>query len=258
MLILVAVTVNIANENGGLFEKTREAKSDTAYRAEEENLLIYIYGEDVYDATMGKVNLNTLKKQLDEESDKWKSSILDSEENPTKLTVTGAQSGIEHVVLADGTLDGNKKNQPKGEFSFKNGPMESFCLNPNYNSDGQITKDFWTDLSLEDGKSFDLNDNSGELAFEGGVYNDENSNVYLCFSNSNGSYYYSFDKIDIRGEYENNNLIVEGTGWYTKDDDGFHQLTNPENVIFESINVSLSEDYLIQINKHFAQVFKFV
>ena len=33
MIILVAVTVNIANENGGLFVRTRQAKVDTAYRA---------------------------------------------------------------------------------------------------------------------------------------------------------------------------------------------------------------------------------
>ena len=37
MIILVAVTVNIANENGGLFVRTRQAKVDTAYRAEQEN-----------------------------------------------------------------------------------------------------------------------------------------------------------------------------------------------------------------------------
>lgn len=140
--------------------------------------------------------------------------------------------------------------------------MNKFCLNPDYNSDGTVTKDFWEGLSLDGSRSFDLNDDSGNWAFEGGAYTDDNSNIYLCFSNSNGSYYYSFDKIDIRAEYENNNLIVEKTGWYTKDDNGFHKITNPENVIFDSIKVSLNEDLtkenLAQINKYFAQVFKFV
>ena len=108
MLILVAVTVNFVNNKGGLLEKTREAKQGTAYKAEEENLLTYIYGEGVYNAITGKVDLKALKNKLAEDSDKWKTLILDNDTDPTKLTVTGVQSGEEHIINEDCTT-GDKK-----------------------------------------------------------------------------------------------------------------------------------------------------
>ena len=104
MLILVAVTVNLANENGGLFEKARYAKSETAVKAEEEELTMYMFGEGVYNAKTGEVNLGALKNKLDEDSNKWKNSTLDSDTNPTKLTVIGVQSGEEHIINTDGTM----------------------------------------------------------------------------------------------------------------------------------------------------------
>ena len=107
MLILVAVTVNLANENGGLFVKTREAKQDTAYKAEEENLLTYIYEEGVYNAKTGEVKLDVLQGLLTDTT-KWQNPILDDEENPTKLTVTGVQSGEEHIINKNGVI-GDKK-----------------------------------------------------------------------------------------------------------------------------------------------------
>ena len=108
MLILVAVTVNFVNNKGGLLEKTREAKQGTAYKSEEENLLTYIYGEGVYNAITGKVDLKALKNKLAEDSDKWKTLILDNDTDPTKLTVTGVQSGEEHIINEDCTK-GDKK-----------------------------------------------------------------------------------------------------------------------------------------------------
>ena len=108
MLILVAVTVNFVNNKGGLLEKTREAKQGTAYKSEEENLLTYIYGEGVYNAITGKVDLKALKNKLAEDSDKWKTLILDNDTDPTKLTVTGVQSGEEHIINEDCTT-GDKK-----------------------------------------------------------------------------------------------------------------------------------------------------
>lgn len=106
MIILVAVTVNIANENGGLFVRTRQAKVDTAYRAEQENLLMYMYGED-YDAATGKLNLVGLQAKLvndNNTSNRWKSITLNTEF--TELTVVGTQSGKAHTILSNGTLDG--------------------------------------------------------------------------------------------------------------------------------------------------------
>ena len=100
MLILVAVTVNLANENGGLFVKTREAKKDTAYKAEEENLLLYKYGES-YNYEDGTLDLKNLKKEL-EKDDRWSAFSFDDDINPTVLTVTGAQSGLEHKIYKMG------------------------------------------------------------------------------------------------------------------------------------------------------------
>ena len=105
MLILVAVTVNLANENGGLFVKTREAKQDTAYKSEEENLLMYIYGEGVYDATTGKVNLTKLEERLNN-SGEWGTTAIVG----TELTVVGKQSGEIHKINEDGII--TKKNIP--------------------------------------------------------------------------------------------------------------------------------------------------
>ena len=111
MLILVAVTVNLANENGGLFVKTREAKQDTAYKAEEENLATYMYGEGVYDAIKGEVNLDNLKASLDN-SGEWGTVAITG----TKLTVIGKQSGEEHIVNIDGTI-GDKKDDIFGSIA---------------------------------------------------------------------------------------------------------------------------------------------
>ena len=105
MLILVAVTVNLANENGRLFVKTREAKQDTAYKSEEENLLMYIYGEDVYDATTGKVNLTKLEERLNN-SGEWGTTAIVG----TELTVVGKQSGEIHKINENGII--TKKNTP--------------------------------------------------------------------------------------------------------------------------------------------------
>ena len=103
--ILVAVTVNIANENGGLFVRTRQAKVDTAYRAEQENLLMYMYGED-YDAATGKLNLVGLQAKLVNDkntSNRWESITLNTEF--TELTVVGTQSGKAHTILSNGEND---------------------------------------------------------------------------------------------------------------------------------------------------------
>ena len=104
MLILVAVTVTITKEVG-LFPTARTAKQDTAYRTEEETLLTYIYGDSVYNATTGKVNLSRLKESLGANSDKWKNITLDDETNPTTLTVTGVQSGKNHIIDNKGNVD---------------------------------------------------------------------------------------------------------------------------------------------------------
>ena len=106
MLILVAVTVNLANENGGLFVKTREAKQDTAYKAEEENLATYMYGEGVYDAIKGEVNLDNLKANLDN-SGEWGTTTIAG----TKLTVIGKQSGKIHIIDKNGTMSENKDGE---------------------------------------------------------------------------------------------------------------------------------------------------
>ena len=130
MLILVAVTVNLANENGGLFVKTREAKQDTAYKAEEENLATYMYGEGVYDAIKGEVNLDNLKASLDN-SGEWGTVAVTG----TKLTVIGKQSGEEHIVNSDGTIGEKKESEIVGKKFYVTGENTEYGDYMQFNSD---------------------------------------------------------------------------------------------------------------------------
>ncbi len=130
MLILVAVTVNLANENGGLFVKTREAKQDTAYKAEEENLATYMYGEGVYDAIKGEVNLDNLKASLDN-SGEWGTATIAG----TKLTVIGKQSGEEHIVNSDGTIGEKKESEIVGKKFYVTGEDTEYGDYMQFNSD---------------------------------------------------------------------------------------------------------------------------
>ena len=130
MLILVAVTVNLANENGGLFVKTREAKQDTAYKAEEENLATYMYGEGVYDAIKGEVNLDNLKASLDD-SGEWGTVAITG----TKLTVIGKQSGEEHIVNSDGTIGEKKESEIVGKKFYVTGKNAEYDDYMQFNSD---------------------------------------------------------------------------------------------------------------------------
>ena len=147
MLILVAVTVNIANDNGnGLFGRARSAKVDTAYRAEQENLLMYMYGED-YDATTGKLNLEGVKNKLNQDtSGRWKDINLNA--NSTELTVVGTQSGKTHTILSNGAIDG--KNDSLQEIitsSTKNGSLDLDDLEKKLND-----SDKWTDAKKDGDK----------------------------------------------------------------------------------------------------------
>ena len=130
MLILVAVTVDLANENGGLFVKTREAKQDTAYKAEEENLATYMYGEGVYDAIKGEVNLDNLKASLND-SGEWGTATITG----TKLTVIGKQSGEEHIVNSDGTIGEKKESEIVGKKFYVTGEDTEYGDYMQFNSD---------------------------------------------------------------------------------------------------------------------------
>ena len=106
MLILVAVTVNLANENGGLFEKARYAKSETATKAEEEELTMYMYGEGVYNAKTGEVDLDALGDLLTDGA-KWKNVS----KNGDKLVVTGTKSGKGYIIDEKGTISEQKDGE---------------------------------------------------------------------------------------------------------------------------------------------------
>lgn len=148
MIILVAVTVNIANENGGLFVRTRQAKVDTAYRAEQENLLMYMYGED-YDAATGKLNLAGVQEKLvndNNTSNRWKSITLNAA--LTELKVVGTQSGKTHTILSNGTLDGeNDSLQEIIISSTKNGSVDLDDLINKLNDSNK-----WTDAKKDGDK----------------------------------------------------------------------------------------------------------
>ena len=180
MIILVAVTVNIANENGGLFVRTRQAKVDTAYRAEQENLLMYMYGED-YDAATGKLNLAGLQAKLvndNNTSNRWESITLNAA--LTELTVVGTQSGKTHTILSNGTLDGeNDSLQGIIISSTKNGSLDLDDLEKKLND-----SDKWTDAKKDGDKVTVTDKETGkeyEISKDGTITekNNQSSNTNL-------------------------------------------------------------------------------
>lgn len=206
MLILVAVTVNLANENGGLFQKARYAKSETAAKAEEEELTMYMFGEGVYNAKTGEVNLRALKNKLDEDSNKWKDSTLDSDTSPTKLTVIGVQSGEEHIINTDGTM-GEKVSivgtyYGLGELYFSGNPTLKF------DSDGQVTQTYYADEEV-DSTTGEIYKGDDEVSTGPYTYNETTKTGTLTLTDYSSPGYehtseYTFNLINT-----NNNSIIE-------------------------------------------------
>lgn len=106
------VVIRISGDSEtGLFARARNAKVDTAYEAEKENLLMYMYG-DYYNARTGELDLAKLQEKLDEDKENWTSTYLDSSNN--RLEVTGKQSGKVHYIYSDGkTTDPSKPSEPE-------------------------------------------------------------------------------------------------------------------------------------------------
>ena len=136
MLILVAVTVNLANENGGLFEKARYAKSETAAKAEEEELTMYMFGEGVYNAKTGKVDLDALGNLLTDET-KWKNVG----KNGDKLVVTGTESGKGYIIDEKGTIS----EQKDGEDQLSKGILGTYYALGDISFSGSPTLELKTD-----------------------------------------------------------------------------------------------------------------
>ena len=102
MLILVAVTVTLANEIGGLFEKAREAAKGTEMAKEKEELTVAI--TTAHDAKTGVINKGKLKNALGTE---W---TVDGEEGGP-YTVTSPKGNI-YNVATNGTIA--EKNKTSG------------------------------------------------------------------------------------------------------------------------------------------------
>ncbi len=102
MLILVAVTVTLANEKGGLFEKAREAAKGTEMAKEKEELTVAI--TTAHDAKTGVINKEKLKNALGTE---W---TVDGEEGGP-YTVTSPKGNI-YNVATNGTIA--EKNKTSG------------------------------------------------------------------------------------------------------------------------------------------------
>ena len=102
MLILVAVTVTLANEKGGLFEKAREAAKGTEMAKEKEELTVAI--TTAHDAKTGVINKEKLKNALGTE---W---TVDVEEGGP-YTVTSPKGNI-YNVATNGTIA--EKNKTSG------------------------------------------------------------------------------------------------------------------------------------------------
>lgn len=102
MLILVAVTVTLANEKGGLFEKAREAAKGTEMAKEKEELTVAI--TTAHNAKTGVINKEKLKNALGTE---W---TVDGEEGGP-YTVTSPKGNI-YNVATNGTIA--EKNKTSG------------------------------------------------------------------------------------------------------------------------------------------------
>ena len=102
MLILVVVTVTLANEKGGLFEKAREAAKGTEMAKEKEELTVAI--TTAHDAKTGVINKEKLKNALGTE---W---TVDGEEGGP-YTVTSPKGNI-YNVATNGTIA--EKNKTSG------------------------------------------------------------------------------------------------------------------------------------------------
>ncbi len=209
MLILVAVTVNLANENGGLFQKARYAKSETAVKAEEEELTMYMFGEGVYNAKTGKVDLDALENLLTDET-KWKNVAIEN----GKLVVTGTQSGNGYIIDEKGNISEQKdgEDQPStsivgtyyglGELYFSGNPTLKF------DNDGQVTQTFYADEEV-DSTTGEIHKGDDEISSGSYTYDEttKTGTLTLIDKDSTGYEYreeYKFNLIDIK-----NNSIVE-------------------------------------------------
>ena len=137
MLILVAVTVNLANENGGLFEKARYAKSETATKAEEEELTMYMYGEGVYNAKTGEVDLDALGDLLTDGA-KWKNVSKSGD----KLVVTGTKSGKGYIIDEKGTISEQKDGEGQSSTEIVGKKFYVTGENTEYSDYMQFNSDF--------------------------------------------------------------------------------------------------------------------
>ena len=197
MLILVAVTVNLANENGGLFEKARYAKSETAAKAEEEELTMYMFGEGVYNAKTGKVDLDALGNLLTDET-KWKNVG----KNGDKLVVTGTESGKGYIIDEKGTIS----EQKDGEDQLSKGILGTYYALGDISFSGSPTLELKTDNQAIVTWYF----NEGDDILSTGSYTyDETTKtgtIVLSDYGSDGDTF-TFNIINL-----NNNLVIEMIG----------------------------------------------
>ena len=89
-----------------------------------------MYGEGVYDAIKGEVNLDNLKASLDN-SGEWGTVAVTG----TKLTVIGKQSGEEHIVNSDGTIGEKKESEIVGKKFYVTGENTEYGDYIQFNSD---------------------------------------------------------------------------------------------------------------------------
>lgn len=110
MLILVAVTIKVAID-GGLIEKAKEGETKTKIEAEKERLLDIAMGQ--YDEKTGIVNLEEVKKILNEDIDKFKG---EAKIEGDKLTVTG-KDGVVYTLYKNGIIQDSEINNTESNSS---------------------------------------------------------------------------------------------------------------------------------------------
>ena len=202
MLILVAVTVRIGRDQG-LFDKAREAKASTAYSAEEEKLAMYMYGEGVYNAATGEIDLEKLKTDL-LASGEWETVNIDG----TKLTAVGKQSGEQHIINANGTTG---EQQATGIVGTYHGIGDLyFSGNPTlkFDDNGQATQTFYAEEEV-DSTTGEIYKGDDEVSTGPYTYDEKTKTGTLTLTDNSSpgytyTYNYTFNLINV-----GDNLLVE-------------------------------------------------
>lgn len=257
MLILVVVTVNLANENGGLLVTTRRAKTETQVETDRENLLLAVMGgfKEGGEFDIAQVKLEDMKW-----CKKGDKKYLDTE-STTPQTGDGCwiitKANSKFYVDKDGNI---LDDEPTPEI-FKAGALVLNGATITFNetiTEPNITENF-ADI---DQKSITMNNENGD-EIEIYFYGDKNNKVAICIDYYNGNaspeideeYMYLFeDGYVFDPEYDGTINYTE-PGWYKKGEEKvWPRITKEQYPKITGLKVDSNANNIALANKYFKDV----